>query len=34
MPDNHKAQVEAKRCNSFLYIIMPDNLRIFELETR
>lgn len=34
MPDNHKAQVKEKRCNSFLYIIMPDNLRIFELKTR
>lgn len=34
MPDNHKAQVKGKRCNSFLYIIMPDYLRIFELKTR
>lgn len=35
MPNNHKAQVEWKRCNSFLYvIIMPAYSRILELQTR
>lgn len=30
----HKAQVKGTRCNSFLYMIMPDNFRIVELKTR
>lgn len=34
MPKNHKAQVKGKRCNSFLYMIMPDNFRIVGLKTR
>lgn len=35
MPNDHKAQVKWKRCNSFLYmIIMPAYSRIFELQNR